>query len=90
MKRFNRFILDEAAKPKLTFNRGHAYEFVLAAAMVARFTDRTGEGLPETLNADSVHEVMTQYFKGNLIWEVEEGDGIDEVEFDGAGLPAPV
>lgn len=87
MKRFNRFILDEAAKEKLTFNRGHAYEFVLAAAMVSRFTDRTGEGLPETITPESVQQVMKMYFVGKPIWYVEEGPGKDTVEFDGEGLP---
>ena len=94
MKRFNRFILDEAAQQKLTFNRGHAYEFVLAAAMVARFTDRWDDGTPRELDASSVEEVMAGYFmrKGEKeVWTVSAGDGVeDTVEFDGSGLPTDV
>lgn len=74
-----------------TFNKGHAYEFVLAAAMVSRFTDRYDDGSPEELTQASVEHVMQEYFKGNTLWNVAEGDDkIDVVEFDGAGLPKDV
>ena len=42
MKRFKKFIVEEA----FPVNQLHAYEFVLAAAMVARFTDRFDDGTP--------------------------------------------
>ncbi len=75
---------------EVSFNLGHAYEFVLAAAMVARFTDRFDDGTPEPLTAASVEDVMKKYFAGFRAWEVEEGDGLDSVEFDGSGLPPEV
>lgn len=85
MKRFKAYLKES------TFNRGHAYEFVLAAAMVARFTDRYDDGTPERLTASSVEDVMKQYFRGNTIWSVDEGDDhVDVVEFDGAGLPRDI
>jgi len=90
MKRFKKFILVEAAKEKFPVNKGHAYEFVLAAAMVARFIDRDEEGGPFKLESSSVNSVMTEYFKGYVKWEIEEGDGIDRVEFVGTGLPPGV
>ena len=89
MKRFKKFILVEEAR--FPVNKGHAYEFVLAAAMVARFTDRYDDGTPEPLTPKAVYQVMSHYFKRNVIWTVEEGDSqIDTVEFDGAGLPPGV
>ena len=79
MKRFTKFIIEEV----FPVNQGHAYEFVLAAAMVARFTDRFDDGTPHLLPA-SVEDVMKQYFGLNRMWEVEEGDDeIDVIEFDG-------
>ena len=88
MKGFKRFI-QESKTP--SFNQGHAYEFVLAAAMVSKFTDRYDDGSPETLTPASVEDVMKQYFRGNTLWNVAEGDDqVDVVEFDGAGLPRDV
>ena len=73
------------------FNKGHAYEFVLAAAMVSRFTDRFDDGTPEALTPKSVEDVMKNYFAGKIVWNVDEGDGVsDIVEFDGAGLPKEI
>jgi len=71
------------------FNLGHAYEFVLAAAMVSKFTDRYEDGGAKELTPQSVNSIMNEYFKGNRFWAVVEGDGIeDSVEFDGVGIPA--
>ncbi len=79
------------AKETFPVNQGHAYEFVLAAAMVARFTDRYDGGEPMTLTPKSVMKVMTEYYRGNRLWNVSEGDEeIDYVEFDGGGLPQEV
>ncbi len=75
---------------EVTFNLGHAYEFVLAAAMVARFTDRFDDGTPQPLTRDAVEDVMLKYFGGYRAWEVEEGDGLGVIEFDGTGLPPEV
>ena len=87
MKSFKKFIVEEA----FPVNQGHAYEFVLAAAMVARFTDRFDDGTPQPLTPASVEDVMKQYFGLNRMWEVEEGDDeIDVIEFDGGGLPPEV
>ena len=83
-------ILTEA-KETFPVNQGHAYEFVLAAAMVARFTDRKDGGQPEPLTPKSVMEVMKKYYGGYRHWNVSEGDEeIDIVEFDGSGLPKAV
>jgi hypothetical protein len=90
MKRFNQFILVEAAKERFPVNKGHTYEFVLAAAMVSRFTDRYDDGTPMEITVSSVNATMAGYFKGDVVWEVEEGDGIDTVEFVGTGLPPGV
>ena len=87
MKNFKRFVTEGA----FPVNQGHAYEFVLAAAMVARFTDRYDNGEPMPITAQSVEDVMAQYFGLNRMWEVDEGDSeVDIVEFDGAGLPPEV
>ena len=87
MKTFRQYMTEEA----FPVNQGHAYEFVLAAAMVARFTDRFNDGSPQPLTPASVEDVMRQYFALNRMWEVEEGDDeIDIVEFDGGGLPPEV
>ena len=89
VKKFSRYVA-EAKEESFPVNQGHAYEFVLAAAMVARFTDRFDDGTPEPLTAASVEDVMKKYFAGFRAWEVEEGDGLDSVEFDGSGLPPEV
>ena len=87
MKNFKSFVTEGA----FPVNQGHAYEFVLAAAMVARFTDRFDNGEPMPLTAQAVEDVMAQYFGLNRMWEVDEGDDeVDVVEFDGAGLPPEV
>ena len=87
MKSFKKFIVEEA----FPVNQGHAYEFVLAAAMVARFTDRFDDGTAAPLVPKEVEDVMNNYFALNRMYEVEEGDSeIDTVEFDGAGLPPEV
>ena len=87
MKNFKSFVTEGA----FPVNQGHAYEFVLAAAMVARFTDRFDNGEPMPLTAQAVEDVMKQYFGLNRMWEVDEGDDeVDVVEFDGAGLPPDV
>ena len=79
------------AKEKFPVNQGHAYEFVLAAAMIARFTDRYDGGEPMALTPKSVMKVMEEYYRGNIYWQVAEGDEeIDIVEFDGGGLPQEV
>lgn len=70
------------------FNLGHAYEFILASAMVPKFTDRNEDGSSRELTSSSVESVMKEYFSGNRYWYVIEGDGVeDNVEFDGSGLP---
>jgi len=89
MKSYKSFIKE--AKETFPVNQGHAYEFVLAAAMVARFTDRYDGGEPMDLTPKSVMKVMTEYYRGNRHWNVSEGDEeIDYVEFDGGGLPKAV
>ena len=56
--------------------------------MVARFTDRYDDGTAMPLTAQSVEDVMAQYFAGNRQWEVDEGDDqVDVVLFDTAALP---
>ena len=50
MKNFKSFVTEGA----FPVNQGHAYEFVLAAAMVARFTDRFDDGTPQPLTPASV------------------------------------
>jgi len=86
-KRFKQFVTEEA----FPVNKGHAYEFVLAAAMVSRFTDRFDDGTAQPLTADSVEDVMKNYYRGNVYYQVDEGDDeVDIVEFDGTGLPADV
>lgn len=75
---------------EVSFNLGHAYEFVLAAAMVARFTDRYDDGTPQKLTTSSIEDVMKSYFAGLRAWDVEQGDGLDNIIFDGSGLPPEV
>ncbi len=73
------------------FNKGYAYEFVIAAAMVARFTDRYDNGEPMPLTFTSVMRVMAKFQGGWDVWKVAEGDEkVDIVEFDGEGLPKSV
>lgn len=77
-------INEERAK----YNKGDVFEFVISAAMVARFTDRYDDGTAMPLTAQSVEDVMAQYFAGNRQWEVDEGDDqVDVVLFDTAALP---
>ena len=72
-------INEERAK----YNKGDVFEFVISAAMVARFTDRYDDGTAMPLTAQSVEDVMAQYFAGNRQWEVDEGDDqFDVVLFD--------
>ena len=90
MKSFKGYI-KEAPEGTFPVNQGHAYEFVLAAAMVARFTDRYDGGEPMPLTPKSVMQVMVAYYRGQTIWQVDEGDNeVDIVEFDGSGLPKAV
>jgi len=90
VKKFSRYVA-EAKEESFPVNQGHAYEFVLAAAMVARFTDRFDGGEARPLTAKSVMEVMVEYYRGQTIWQVDEGDDeIDVVEFNGGGLPQAV
>ena len=92
MKSFKQYVqMLTEAKGKFPVNQGHAYEFVLAAAMIARFTDRYDGGEPMALTPKSVMKVMEEYYRGNIYWQVAEGDEeIDIVEFDGGGLPQEV
>ena len=92
MKSFKQYVqMLTEAKGKFPVNRGHAYEFVLAAAMVARFTDRYDGGEPMPLTPKSVRKVMAKFQGGWDVWEVAEGDEkVDEVEFNGGGLPQSV
>jgi len=76
------------SEEKEKFNLGHAYEFILAAAMVSKFTDRYEDGGARELTPQSVNSIINEYFRGNRFWHVLEGDGIeDSVEFDGTGIP---
>lgn len=92
MKSFKQHVqLLTEAKETFPVNQGHAYEFVLAAAMVARFTDRFDGGEPKDLTPKSVMKVMEKYYGGYIYWTVSEGDEeADSVEFDGKGLPQEV
>jgi hypothetical protein len=92
MKSFKQYVqMLTEAKGKFPVNRGHAYEFVLAAAMVARFTDRYDGGEPMPLTPKSVRKVMAKFQGGWDVWEVDEGDEkVDEVEFNSEGLPQSV
>ena len=88
MKRFRHYIKEEAGFP---VNKGHAYEFVLAAAMISRFTDRYDDGTAMPVTPESVEAVMSNFFLSRAVWTVDSGDGVpDIVEFDGSGLPAEV
>jgi len=85
-EKFKEYINEE-----VTFNLGHAYEFVLASAMVSRFADRYDDGTPMDVTPSSVEDVMLKYFAGLRAWEVEQPDGeVDTVVFDGSGLPPEV
>ena len=85
-EKFKEYINEE-----VTFNLGHAYEFVLASAMVSRFADRFDDGTPMDVTPSSVEDVMLKYFAGLRAWEVEQPDGeVDTVVFDGSGLPPEV
>ena len=92
MKSFKQYVqMLTEAKGKFPVNRGHAYEFVLAAAMVARFTDRYDGGEPMPLTPKSVRKTMVMHQRGWIAWEVDEGDEkVDEVEFNSEGLPQSV
>ena len=92
MKSFKQYVqMLTEAKEKFPVNRGHAYEFVLAAAMVARFTDRYDGGEPMPLTPKSVRKTMVMHQRGWIAWEVDEGDEkVDEVEFNSEGLPQSV
>ena len=92
MKSFKQYVqMLTEAKGKFPVNRGHAYEFVLAAAMVARFTDRYDGGEPMPLTPKSVRKTMVMHQRGWIAWEVDEGDEkVDEVEFNSEGLPKSV
>ena len=84
MKSFLSYLKESEEK----FNLGHAYEFILASAIVTKFTDRNEDGSSRELTSSSVESVMKEYFNGNKYWYVVEGDGVeDSVEFDGSGLP---
>ena len=85
-EKFKEYINEE-----VTFNLGHAYEFVLASAMVSRFADRYDDGTPMDVTASSVEDVMLKYFAGLRAWDIEQPDGeVDTVVFDGSGLPSEV
>ena len=94
MKTFKQYVqmLTEAkAKDKFPINKGYAYEFVLAAALVARFTDRYVGGEPMPLTPKAVRKTMVMHQKGWIEWQVEYGDKkVDVVEFNSEGLPKSV
>jgi len=84
MIRFKNFISEAKDKPNL----GHAFEFILAAAMVSKFTDRDDTGKAIPLDNKSIKDTMSNYFAGWSGWHIEAGDGVEDViYFDGEGIP---
>lgn len=87
MKRFSSFFCHNLYEAKGKANSGEMYEFILAAATVALFTDRDTKGAPYNVDRSSVIDVMNAYFAGKKSWTVEVGrGGRDLVELDATGV----
>lgn len=90
MKRFRSFCsqhLHDLYEAKGKANVGEMYEFILAAATVALFTDRDTKGKPYPVDRSSVVDVMREYFAGKKNWTVEVGrGGRDLVELEASGV----
>lgn len=87
MKRFSSFFCHNLYESKGKANVGDMYEFILAAATVALFTDRDTKGAPYPVDRSSVIDVMNAYFAGKKNWTVEVGrGGRDLVELEASGI----
>lgn len=69
-------------------NQGDVFEFVFAAACVARFIARTKAYEPKPVTPELVSKVMDNYFNGSKAWKIAgPKDSSDIVTFKTANIP---